>query len=295
MLIGAAVALVLIAPAFADGWESQPQRSFDTHGVHVENLVGNLSIAVKDGGPATVQVSGQRDRVNALTVTTSGDTLEIEGEGSGQSVWDWHHWLDFTDIHHGDLSVKLTVPKGTSVHVEDLVGNAQIGDIMAPLHFSAASTNSTIGRVTEAHVTIEGSGRIAIGDISGDLHAETDGDGKITAGNAHDVHAELAGSGAMAVGAIRELHLSIAGSGDFTAARVNGPTKVEIAGSGSVNIAGGEANPLHLDIAGSGNFTFGGVAVDPKIDAFGSGNVRIKSYRGKLSSNGMADVKIGDD
>jgi hypothetical protein len=45
---------------------------------------------------------------------------------------------------------------------------------------------------------------------------------------------------------------------------------------------------------GAGKFDFGGIAVDPHVEAFGSGSVRIKSYRGKLSSEGMADVKIGD-
>jgi hypothetical protein len=51
---------------------------------------------------------------------------------------------------------------------------------------------------------------------------------------------------------------------------------------------------LHVEIMGSGNFAFGGVAVDPHIEAFGSGNVRLHSYRGKLDTEGMADVKIGD-
>jgi hypothetical protein len=39
--------------------------------------------------------------------------------------------------------------------------------------------------------------------------------------------------------------------------------------------------------------SFNGEAVDPQISAIGSGDVWIKSYTGKLSSSGMADVKIG--
>jgi hypothetical protein len=60
-----------------------------------------------------------------------------------------------------------------------------------------------------------------------------------------------------------------------------------------VKIADGTADPLHVDIMGAGNFIFGGVAVDPHIDAVGSGNVKLKSYRGHLDTEGMADVKIG--
>ena len=99
----------------------------------------------------------------------------------------------------------------------------------------------------------------------------------------------------MSVGAIDgALHLDIAGSGDFEATRINGPLHADILGSGSVSIASGEANPLHLSIAGSGNFNFGGTAVDPHIEAVGSGNVHLHAYRGKLASEGMADVKVGD-
>jgi hypothetical protein len=75
---------------------------------------------------------------------------------------------------------------------------------------------------------------------------------------------------------------------------VSGPTHVEIAGSGSVNIASGEANPLHVEIMGSGDVTFGGVAVDPHIESMGSGNVRLKAYRGNLSNEGNANLKIGN-
>ena len=74
---------------------------------------------------------------------------------------------------------------------------------------------------------------------------------------------------------------------------MNGPVHVDIAGSGNVKIADGVADPLHVDILGAGDLYFGGMAVNPSISAMGSGNVHIKSYRGKLSNDGMADVQIG--
>jgi hypothetical protein len=86
--------------------------------------------------------------------------------------------------------------------------------------------------------------------------------------------------------------IDIAGSGDFTAAKVNGPVRVDIAGSGNVKIADGVADPLKVDILGAGDLYFGGVAVNPSISAMGSGNVHLKSYRGKLSNDGMADVRV---
>ena len=296
MMAGAAVAALVTLPAFgADGWANIPVHSFaDTHGLTVHDLVGNLTVAVKDG-PATIQVSGVDARVKALSFKQVGNELVVEGTGS-DSVWDWRHWLDFSDVNQSrsDLSVRVTIPKGSPVNVDDIVGDAQIGDTMAPLKFSAVSTNSQIGRVQGAKIELAGSGRIVVADVGGDLSVETAGAGKIQAGNAQDVHADVAGSGSINVGAIRSLHLDIAGSGDFSAAKINGPTHVDIMGSGSVNIAGGEANPLHVDIAGSGNFVLNGVAVDPHVSTVGSGNVRLKAIRGNLVNDGMANVKVGN-
>jgi hypothetical protein len=297
MLAGAAVAAVLTLPAFgADGWMTIPTHSFpDTHGLTVHDLVGNLTVGVKDG-PATIQVTGVQARVNALSFKAVGGELVVEGTGS-ESVWDWRHWLDFSDtnVSRSDLTVHVTVPRGTSVNVDDLVGDAHIGDTMGPMKFSAVSTNSQIGRVQGAKIELAGSGKVVVADVGGDLSVETAGAGKIQTGNAQDVHADVAGSGSINTGAIQSLHLDIAGSGDFSAAKVNGPTHVDIMGSGSVNIAGGEANPLHVDIAGSGNFVLNGVAVDPHVSTVGSGNVRLKAIRGNLVNDGMANVKIGSE
>jgi len=62
-----------------------------------------------------------------------------------------------------------------------------------------------------------------------------------------------------------------------------------------VKIADGKADPLHVEIMGAGNFAFGGVANNPHIEAVGSGSVKLKSYTGKLDTEGMTNVQIGGD
>jgi hypothetical protein len=215
-----------------------------------------------------------------------------------QSVWNWRDWFNFpnyVDRKTDNLTVKISVPRGTNIDVNDLVGNATIGDTQGALHFEAAASKAQIGHVASADISLGGSGKLDVAGVTGSLKLEIGGSGKVTVGATGDVKADIAGSGTGIFGPIAHgLNLSIAGSGDVTAARVNGPTHIDIAGSGSVKIADGTADPLHVDIMGAGNFVFGGVAVDPHIDAVGSGNVRLKSYRGHLDSEGMADVKIGD-
>jgi hypothetical protein len=294
VLTGALVAAALTLPAAADNWFSGPTKTFSTKNVSVRDIVGNVSIAVRDGGPATVQISGDKQRVDETFVRQEGDTMQVVGHAYND-VWDWHHWFDFSEHSHGALQVKISMPRGGDVQVDGLVGDAQIGDTMGSMHFEAVATNSTIGRVSDAKISLAGSGNVKIASVQGDLNAETAGDGKIMAGNVGAVRADVAGSGAVELGNINgDLHLDIAGSGDFSAKRLNGGAHIDIAGSGSVHIDDGQADPFHVDILGSGDVRFGGVAVDPHISGFGSGQVKLHAIKGKLSSDGMANVKVGD-
>jgi hypothetical protein len=300
-LAGAAVAALLILPAAAANgdWTVWPTKTFGGNALKVTDIVGTLTVNVRDGGPVTVDVSGARPRVNGVSVHQEDGTVVIDGSDSGenQSVWDWHKWFNFsTDWtpKTDNLKIKVTVPRGARVDVDDLVGDATIGDTQGELRFEAAATKARIGRVGQAHVTLGGAGHVEIAQVNGPLHLEIGGSGKVAVGPTKGVKVEIGGSGDAQFGAIAGgLSVDIGGSGDVSAASVNGPTHVDIAGSGSVKIADGTADPLHVDIMGAGNFIFGGVAVDPHIDAIGSGNVKLKSYRGHLDTEGMADVKIG--
>lgn len=299
MLIGAAVAALLVLPAAAgdSGWVVWPTKSFNAGSLRVEDIVGSVRVNVQDG-PMKVDVSGSRPLVAGLTVKQDGGQLVISGnEVDSFDVWDWKKWFDFSHINddrNGKLFIKVTVPKGTSVRVEDLVGDATIGDTYGPLRLETTAGDSTVGRTSMARISMAGSGKTTVGDVAGELRMEIAGSGRITAHNAGNVKADIAGSGDAVVAAIASgLSVDIAGSGDFTAQKVNGPVKIDIAGSGNVKINDGYADPLHVDIIGAGDLYFGGMAVDPRISAMGSGNVRIKSYKGSLKNDGMADVQIG--
>jgi hypothetical protein len=265
----------------------------------MDDVVGTLIVAVRDGGPMTVEAWGARDRLNGLSVGVHDGRLDVDCAemDENESVWDWRHWFDFSHMSQPsprNLTIRVTVPRGADVDVESLVGDATIGDTQGNLRLEAAATRARIGHVASANIEIGGSGRVDIASVTGTLKLDVGGSGKISTGPIGNLRADLAGSGDAEFGPINGgMDLDIAGAADVTAVRVNGPTKITIAGSGSVKVADGTADPLHVEIMGSGKFSFGGVAVDPHVEAFGSGNVRIKSYRGKLDTEGMADVKIG--
>ena len=298
VMAGAALAACLILPATAadNGWLSVPSKSYAASSLKIDHLVGNLKIDVRDGGGMSVDMRGEKARVNDTSVSASGGVLTIEGSND-DSVWNWRNWFNFTDMTRDGsdkLFVHVTVPRGSDVRVDEMIGDATIGDTMGVLHFGAVASNSTIGKTREAHISLAGSGKVTLADTQGLLKISVAGSGRVMAGSAKSVHASTAGAGRIAVNNVSDgVHLDIAGSGDLTANQVNGPVHIGIAGAGNVRIAGGEANPLHVSIIGSGHVDFGGTAVDPHISAIGSGNVRMKAYRGNLHNDG-ADVTVGD-
>jgi hypothetical protein len=323
LLGGAAVAALLIMPSLAapnspptppappkqtqvhpmpqqnyGDWVTKPQRSFNVRAIKFNDVVGTITVDVRDNGPMTLDVAGVKERVDGLQVSADNGTLTIEGS-EVNDVWDWHHWFDFS-VHDRSkpdaLLIRVTVPRGTDVNVDGLVGDATIGDTYGPLKFSAAASKARIGKVGKASIDMAGAGNVDVAEVNGPLDLDIAGSGKVKVGPTHgNAKADIAGSGDATIGTIAGgLNADIAGSGDVFVQSVKGTVKVDIAGSGSVKIADGEADPLKVDIMGSGNFDFGGVAVDPRIDALGSGKVRIKSYRGKMSADGMVTVKVGD-
>ncbi|HTK79286.1 MAG TPA: DUF2807 domain-containing protein [Rhizomicrobium sp.] len=297
LLFGAVVAALLILPAAAEDWVTWPQKTFSADTLKVDDFVGTLNVSVAGkGGPMTIKVSGTRERTKQVEVRSAGNYVMIEGQNT-ESVWDWHKWFNFSEYGKSkpdQLVVQVSVPRGASISIDDMVGKANIGDTMGPLKFEASATQSKIGKVSSAKISLAGTGRIDVAAVSGPLDLDIAGSGKVNVGPTQSVKADIAGAGDTALGPIAQgLDVDIAGSGDISASRVNGPVKVDIAGSGSVNIADGVANPLHVDIMGSGSFTFGGLAVDPHVSSFGSGSVKIKAYKGKMSSDGMASVEVG--
>ncbi len=292
MMIGAAVAAMLVLPAVAgdNGWVVWPTKTVQgTNALRVEDVIGSVRVNVANG-PMKVDVSGAREMVSGVTVRSDGGTLRITGsEITNVNVWDWKHWFDFSNIrddndHNGKLFIKVTVPKGTSVTIDDLVGDATVGDTFGPVRLETTAGDTSVGKVGQARISMAGSGKTAVADVGGELRLDIAGSGRITAGHAGMVKADIAGSGDTQVGAIGGgASVDIAGSGDFSAKTVNGPVRVSIAGSGNVKIADGYANPLRVDIIGAGDLFFGGTAVDPRISAMGSGNVHIKSYTGSCA------------
>ena len=209
-------------------------------------------------------------------------------------------------------------------------GEANIGDLNAPLTIFAASLDATIGNVTSADIDRFGSGNIALGHVAGALNANLSGSGDITAASAGSADIEKRGSGDVILGPIaRTLNLQMRGSGDidvhsaatadigkrgsgdvrFGTVRgelvyqsagvgdvdisfVDGPVTIDTTSSGKIYIHAGNADPLRVSLAEYGDFTLDGVAVDPELTVTGASIVKLQEYVGEFTASGAGDIRV---
>jgi len=301
LLIGAAIAAAVTLPAKAADWTwvNRPAQTFQAHAVDLERVSADVTIRPV-GGPegVTMTISGPRFLVDDVKAQAASGVLVVSGSNNSAGnfdVWDWSKWFDYSHLDDKNkIRITLNVPHGSAITAKRMIGDLTIGDLNGKVWIETASGDIKIGRVSEATLKAAGSGDIQIGAVSGPLDLSVAGSGDVKVASAAGAKVSIAGSGDTMLGAIKgPLKADIAGSGDLTVGSVAGPVVLSIAGAGDTHINGGRADPFKVSIVGSGDVSFNGEAVDPQISAIGSGDVWIKSYTGKLSSSGMADVKIG--
>lgn len=252
ILTTAALAL-LATPALAFG----PQE-FTAKSVEVDGVLGTLEVVVdKAATKVTASVTGPERWLQEVTVRQQGDRLVVEQKDQPDGMRRWDDRKDW-------VAVRLTVPVGTALEVEDFTGEGTVGDLGAALLVDDMTAGRlAVGNVATAKIGISGSGDIVLGDVARDLSVEINGSGDVRTGRT---------SG--------QLEVEINGSGDVEVARVDGPVKVEVNGSGDVSLKAGTADPLAVAIAGSGDVTLDGVARNQAISKAGSGDVRVTGRTG---------------
>lgn len=250
--------------------------------VLIDNVIGDVTVVVAPGAQG-VQISATGDDrfTSLLSFSQNGDRAEIRmGDLSYNS-----------DENLQTLRLTVTVAPGTDLAIDDLIGNAEIGDLRAPVAIDAVAGRITIGTVTTASLESSGSADIQVTEATGSLSIDTSGSGEVKVGKAGATSITISGSGDAEIGTVTGgLGIDISGSADVDVQSVNGPTAISVAGSGEIYIASGRADPFAADISGGGSVTFGGTAVNPQISSSGSADICLAAAEGTIQSDG--DITI---
>lgn len=273
--------------------------------VRIDNFAGEIEIVegaslsaetIRPGAHAAPQITGQdgvllidggieprRWRCHGGRFIHTDDTMRV-GPSRREAV-------QFEEL----ARVRITVPEGTSLVIEDSIIRGSSGDL-GSLDLSADHCGSfqagAIGG--QARIALSGSMDVTTAHITGAADIETSASGDVRIGDAASLSAALSGSGDVAAGDVAgPIEASLSASGDFSAGSA---TQADVSASGSGDVTlGSVAGRLAARLSASGDLEAGDAGVLDAVTT-GSGDIGIGDAPGGISfrSGASGSLNAGD-
>jgi hypothetical protein len=248
MAVMAASLSVMAAGAMADDRISQ-QRGIDARVAKV-NLGGVINLHIKQGAAPSLVLIGDREQVAKVKVTQSGDTLNIDTEGT-------RGW-SFGKNNKLDVRAELTVPNLNELSSHG-VGATEIKGFNG----------------NELKLTLDGAGAVNVDSAYKNLTARLGGVGSMTlkSANADNVDLKLRGAGHIAInGSSKVLRADLGGVGSLDAQKlVSDAVELDMSGLGGATVYA--RNSAKVKLSGMGSATVYGNPVTRTADAKGMGSI----------------------
>lgn len=235
---------------------SGPQR-FDGSKLIVRDVVGDVKVTVDPSAKGvTVTIDADEKEFPLLSAKAGEGGVVVARSRPVEKKRDWN-------VEDHDVVIAITLPKGASIHVDDMIGKLEVGDLDGALTADIRSAaDIKTGRLSSARIDIAGAAGIHTGDITGKLDLN------------------IAGAGDLDIGTVRQgADISIAGFGNVDVAGVKGPVSVRVSGVGDVDLNNGDVDMLDIDVAGMGSVAFEGEARDRRISSSGLSSVRVNGKK----------------
>lgn len=254
-MLFAGIALGALTGA-AQAETSEPQR-FDGSMLIVRDVIGDVKVTVDPSAKGmTVTIDADPAEFPLLSARAGEGGVVVARSRPAEKKRDWN-----VDDH--DVVITITLPKGASIHVDDMIGKLDVGDLDGALTADIRSAaDIKTGRLTSARIDVAGAAGIHTGDIAGKLDLN------------------IAGAGDIDIGTVRQgADIRIAGFGNVDVAGVNGPVSVRVSGVGDVDLNDGKVDLLDVSVSGLGSVNFDGEAKDRRISSSGLASVRVNGKK----------------
>lgn len=254
-LLALPLTVAFATPALAFG----PER-FTADTVEVRNLLGSVTITVKEGADGiTARAEGRdKDLLSRLRITGNGKSVVIDMD---LPKWD-ERAMELDDDRAP--KVELTVPAGTDLSIDDMIGelkaDGRLDKVLISLEAAASMELDTVGTLT---VDAHGALNLQAGSIENGLTLSVHGAANINVGS-------VTGKTAM----------SIHGMSNVDIDRQDGALAVSLNGVGRIDVEGGRSDRVEIDVNGMGSVSYQGEVAEQRVSKSGLGSVSIngKSY-----------------
>lgn len=281
---------VLAAPAMAEE-------------IEIRHAVARVIVMPEDRSDVSVEITQGSSELPQLQIDRRGGKVRIDGGlGQGRGFGVSFGGDQIRSCRSGPADARQP-GEGASVEVRG-VGRVRLEDaplivLRTPRAVEVKGSGAVFGAIGRGARSVDlgnaGCGSWTVANVDGRAELAVGGSGAIRAGTSHALEAAVGGSGSIYAGATGALEASVGGSGSIDVARVDGPTEINIGGSGGVRVRGGRADRLEVSIGGSGDVGFDGSAGDVSVAIAGSGDVRVAEATGRVSRSvvGSGNLQIG--
>ena len=139
-----------------------------------------------------------------------------------------------------EVNITVMVPPGTNVTLDDVSGDAEIGDIGGDLDVTCKGTGRVhCGSVRSASISISGVGAVRVGEVTGSLNARISGSGniRVKSGTVTALDAKISGSGNFSFDGVTDTAtLTISGVGNINVGKVKGNCNKRCTGVGNISV-----------------------------------------------------------
>lgn len=257
----ASILLTTIAlSAFASAaWaESSGPMRFDGTRLTVRDVIGDVRVNVDPSARGvTVTIDAEADEFPLLSAKAADGVVVVARSRPPEKKR--HEW----NVQDNDVTITVTLPKGTAIHIDDMIGKLEVGDLDGPLTADIRSAvDIKAGRLSSARIDVAGAAGIDTGDIAGKLDLN------------------IAGAGDVDIGTVRQgADIRIAGFGNVDVAGVKGPVSVRVSGVGDVDLNKGDVDLLDVSVSGLGSVAFQGEAKERRISSSGMASVKVNGKK----------------
>jgi hypothetical protein len=257
-----ATTAILLTTLAASADETREHGPFTIEEVVLQGLSGTLEVRVVEGEATRLSVTGPADAVAALEVEAAADTLRVKRPQSGRSMTVVEQVTVVTgqgassnvviggseaatgETATGEaaapLDVVVDLPAGTRLELLGFTGEAEIGDLAAPVRLQVIDGTVRTGTVATAEFATIGQGSIEAAEVAGDLDASVTGDGRIT----------------VLGGKLDAVTVAVTGAGEVAIDAPAASAVVEMVGDGAVRLAAVASEP-EVSRVGAGRFEVG--------------------------------------
>ena len=214
----------------------------------IEGFAGVIEVETVEEGLASLVIEAGDDMLDGFELIQNGDELLVRAPETKGPV------SVVTGDIRGDVTIngrrygpddplpeparmRLTLVRGTSLDITGLSGEARLDDLDAPLHAELLSATLRGGRIGEAVIRIEGSGRAELAAIDGDAWLSIPGSGsiRVEGGKIGALMVEIDGAGSIEVlGHAGSVEGAVRGAGDIRLGTLENAPRIEITGIGRV-------------------------------------------------------------